>query len=119
MHNQITGQTTTSLIAQDAQYHVQCLVSLYNRARETKPSDDSDVHTVNEGIAFAELVSYIEDSCMDTLVALVFKLTDKVNLYCIRLKQPGTGILGDIAGVMLSCQSHRIVFSQSQQHYTM
>ena len=24
------------LIAQDAQYHVQCLVSLYNRARETK-----------------------------------------------------------------------------------
>ena len=43
------------LIAQDAQYHVQCLV-LYNRARETKPSDNFDMYTVNEGIAFAELV---------------------------------------------------------------
>ena len=73
------------LIAQDAQYHVQCLVSLYNWARETKISDSFDVDTVNQGIAFAELVSYIEDSRMDDLFAPVFKLTDLVNLYSTRL----------------------------------
>ena len=80
------------LIVQDAQYHVQCLVSLYNRARETKLSDDFDVDSVNHGIAFAELVSYIEDSRMDNLVASVFKLTDLVNLYSTRLKQLGTDV---------------------------
>ena len=41
------------LIAQDAQYHVQCLISLYNRARETKTSEKSDADTLNHGIAFA------------------------------------------------------------------
>ncbi len=40
---------------------------------------------VNQGIAFAELVSYIEDSRMDDLFAPVFKLTDLVNLYSTRL----------------------------------
>ena len=41
---------------------------------------------MNEGIAFAELISYIEDCCMDTQVAPVFKLTDLVKLYSTRLK---------------------------------
>ena len=89
------------LIAQDAQYHVQCLVSLYNRARETKLSDDFDVDSVNHGIAFAELVSYIEDSRMDNLVAPVFKLTDLVNLYSTRLKQVGTDVTGRIHSTKL------------------
>ena len=33
----------------------------------------SDVHAVNHGIAFAELVSYIEEVRKDNLVAPVFK----------------------------------------------
>ena len=49
--------------------------------------------TVNEGIAFAELVSYIEDSCIDSLVAPVFILADLVNLYSARLKQFGTDLV--------------------------
>ena len=66
------------LTAKDAQYHAQCLVSLYNRARakETKSSSDSDLYTMNEGIAFAELVSYTEDCCLDSTTAPVFKLAD-------------------------------------------
>ena len=80
------------LIAQDAMYHLQCLFALYNRARETKASDDFDVHTMNHGIAFAELVSYIEEARKDKLVASVFKLADLKNLYSIRLKQLGTDI---------------------------
>ena len=89
------------LIAQDTQYHLQCLVSLYNRARETKVSDDFDVDTMNHGIAFAELVSYIEDSRMDNLCAPVFKLTDLVNLYSTRLKQLGTDVTGRIHSTKL------------------
>ena len=81
------------LIAQDAQYHPQCLVSLYNRARETKSNEESDVDTVNHGIALAELVSYIEDARMDDQVAPVFKLTDLANLYSTSLKQPGTTVV--------------------------
>jgi len=89
------------LIAQDAQYHVQCLVSLYNRARGTKGSEESDADTVNHGIAFAELVSYIEDARMDDLVAPIFKLTDLVNLYITRLKQLGTEVVGRIHSTKL------------------
>ena len=59
------------LVAQDAQYHVVYLVSLYNRARETKECADCNADTVNHGIAFAELVSCIEDACMDDLVVSV------------------------------------------------
>ena len=45
------------LIAEDAKYHVQCFTSLYNEARDTK-AQESDVDSVNHGIALAELVSY-------------------------------------------------------------
>ena len=57
--------------------------------------------TVNHGIAFSELVSYIEDVCMDNLVAPVFKLTDLVNLYSTRLKQLGTDIVGHVHSTQL------------------
>ena len=66
------------LIAQDAMYYLCCLVSLYNRARETKAARDSDPDALNHGIAFAELVSYIEDVRTDTEVAPIFKLADLV-----------------------------------------
>ena len=60
------------MVAQDAEYHVICLVSLYNRARGTETySAESDVDAVNHGIAFAELVSYIEDSRIDTALLLL------------------------------------------------
>ena len=78
------------LIAQDAMYHLCCLVSLYNRARETKAASDSDPDALNHGIVFAELVSYIEDVRTDTEVAPIFKLADLVSLYATRLKQLGT-----------------------------
>ena len=80
------------LIAQDGQYHVQCLVSLYNRARETQKSD---ADTVNHGIAFAELISDIEDACMDDLVAPV------LNLCSTRLEQLGTDVKGRVHSIKL------------------
>ena len=90
------------MVAQDAEYHVKCLVSLYNRARGTETySAESDVDAVNHGIAFAELVSYIEDARMDNLVAPIFKLSDLVSLYSNRLKQLGTEVAGRIHSTKL------------------
>ena len=52
--------------------------------------------SINHGIAFAELVSYIEDTRMDDEVLPVFKLTDLVNLYSKRLTQLGSDLVGRI-----------------------
>ena len=77
-----------------AHYHIQCLANLYNRVRalsnKAKSSDDLDVHS----LAFAGLICYIEDSCMDTQVAQVFKLSDLVKLYSTRLMQLGCDMVG-------------------------
>lgn len=89
------------LIAQDAKYHLPCLVSLYNRARETTTSEDSNADALNHGIAFAELVSYIEDCRKDTELAPIFKLTDLTNLYNTRLMQLGTDTEGRVHSTRL------------------
>ena len=86
------------LIAQDALYHLPCLVSLYNRARETTTSEDTNADALNHGIAFAEL---IEDCRKDTELAPIFKLTDLISPYTTRLKQLGTGAAGRIHSTKL------------------
>ena len=77
------------MIAIDAKYHHHCLRSLYNRAREAAPKgndgDDSCLH----GIAFAELVAYMEDMNSDEDSAPVFKQIDIAQLYKVRLEQLG------------------------------
>ena len=45
-----------------------------------KTSEDTISDSINHGIAFAELVSYIEDVRTETEVAPIFKMTDPVNL---------------------------------------
>lgn len=83
------------LIAQKVKYHVQCLVSLYNKARQknVQVSDEMEATTlINQGIALAELVSYIEDARTDTEAVRVFKLADLTRMYTTRLEQLGTSI---------------------------
>ena len=86
----------TNLIAQDAQYHLQCLVALYNRAREAQSSKEPDVLAVNHGTAFAKLVFNIEEASKDNVVTPVFKLADLVNLSSNELKQLGIEVEGRI-----------------------
>ena len=90
------------MVAQDVEYRVKCLISLYNRARGTETySAESDVDAVNHGIAFAKLVSFIEDAGMDNLVSPIFKLPDLVSLYSNRLKQLGKELAGRIHSTKL------------------
>lgn len=84
------------LIAQEAWYYLPCLLSLYNITRKTKTSEEPGVDKMNHGLAFAELVSYIEDTRMDSLVAPIFKLSDLVDLYTTRLEQLGTDVAGRV-----------------------
>ena len=69
------------------------LNSLYNKARETKSSEDSDRDRMNHDLAFAELVSYIEETRMNTSVTPIFKLRDLVTLHTTRLEQLGSNVV--------------------------
>ena len=77
------------LIAQDAKYHRTCLVNLYNRVRNVKgqssnrPNDEQTV----EGLAFAQLVVFIEETLAEGLTSPVFKLADLAHLYATRIEQ--------------------------------
>ena len=47
-------------------------------------SEGHNADELSHGIAFAELVSYIEEVHIDTDVALIFKLADLANLYILQ-----------------------------------
>ncbi|KAI8503415.1 hypothetical protein Bbelb_192360 [Branchiostoma belcheri] len=77
------------LIALEAKYHARCLANLYNKARSAVPQDPgfSNEETC-QGLALAELISYIEERRHDDGVK-VFRLADLVQLYTKRLDQFG------------------------------
>lgn len=80
------------MIAQEAKYHLQCLVSLYNKAAALQTERDdkqSIIDKVSHGIPLAELVPYINEARMDEDVVPVFKLTDLVKLYSSQLEHLG------------------------------
>ena len=84
--------STADMVALEAKYHTKCLVSLYNRARKAKAEGhrDTDETEALSGIAFAELVMYIEEMRqLDEERAPVFKLSDLAQLYTSRLEQLG------------------------------
>ena len=79
-------------IAVEAMYHQNCLCSLYNRARQAAPKDNDGDDSCLHGIAFAELVAFLEDMKSDEDSAPVFKLTDIAQLFKVRLEQLGLSV---------------------------
>jgi hypothetical protein len=52
------------MIAIEAKYNNKCLCARYNRAsRQASPKDDDREEDHLQGIAFAELVEFMEDMC--------------------------------------------------------
>lgn len=89
--------STGDIIALEAKYHLQCLVSLYNRARQTKGTNEQkDSDTIVHGIALAELVTYIEDAQADSDIVSIFKLADLKRMYSTRVEQLGTCLSGRV-----------------------
>ena len=80
------------LVALEAKYHAPCLASLYKKAERVKEEGEEDETSprLPEGIALAELVSFIEESRMVSTAELpVFRLAELVDKYTSRLKQLG------------------------------
>ena len=74
--------STADMVTLEAKYHTKCLVSLYNRARKVKGDRCTDEMKTVSGIAFAELVMFIEEQ-IDEERAPVFKFSDLSQLYII------------------------------------
>ena len=79
------------MIAIEAKYHRNCLRILYNRARQAAPKDEHEDEARRHGIAFAELVAFMEDMRGDDC-APVFKLADLGDMYTVRLEQLGVTV---------------------------
>lgn len=78
------------MIALEAKYHLQCLVSLYNKANlmETDISLNNN-DKLSQGIALAEFLTYIDEERNNGEVAPIFKLSDIVKLYSSLLEHLG------------------------------
>ena len=84
------------MIALEAKYHRKCLATLYNRARTANSACANEDHADLHGIAFAELVAFMEDFRMEKGITPVFKLADLAHLYKTRLEQLGVVIEGRV-----------------------
>ena len=83
------------LIASEASYHSSCLSSIYKKAGaicEKDSVEDNVTDQIREGIALAELVSYIEESRLTSDTVHVFKLADLASMYTSRMEQLGASI---------------------------
>lgn len=78
------------MVALEAKYHINCLVALYNRRRQNTTSKSKQPKDKLQGLAFAELVSYIDEFFEDTNANVpVLKLADLVKLYSTKLQELG------------------------------
>ena len=79
-------------IAQELQYHKDCLTTLYNRekchlaALQKQENEDSQRKGINP-LVYSELLAYIVETNMGSDGPVVFKLVDEINLYKQRLEQ--------------------------------
>lgn len=78
--------TSGDLHAQDATYHLSCLVKLYNRERAARCTTTAEADIMMcESMAFADLISYVLMKLTES-VNYVFKMADLLRLYNERLK---------------------------------
>ena len=72
---------------------------MVSRVDTRSDSDDADDHI--HGIAFAQLVSYMEESRKEEDTAPVFQLAGLVDMYTTRLKQLGVSVDNRIHSTIL------------------
>ena len=97
------------LIALEAKYHTKCLSMLYRKAQYAKEGKDESEQPRHrlDGIALAELVSYIEEFGTSSAELPTFKLADLANMYKSCLQRLGCDTT---ARVNISRLKERLVF---------
>lgn len=82
--------STGDLIFQEAVYHSNCLVTLYNKAQRFSENTEGGEEKLHQGIALAQLVAYIEETRAESVDTIpVFKLSELTQMYSTRLQQLG------------------------------
>ena len=76
------------LVALEACYHASCLVLFCRKAAKTQSNDDENSDILH-GIAFAELVEYIEEKKVTSQSPPVFRLSKLCELYKAKLEEIG------------------------------
>ena len=94
------------MVALEAKYHTKCLANLYNRARAATESAiaDTGVDARVSGIAFAELVTFMEENRREEGIVPTFKLSDLARMYKARLEQLGVSVEGRIHSTRLKAR---------------
>ena len=94
------------MVALEAKYHTKCLANLYNRARAATESAiaDTGVDARVRGIAFAELVTFMEENRREESIVPTFKLSDLARMYKARLEQLGVSVEGRIHSTRLKAR---------------
>ena len=77
------------LVALEACYHSSCIASLYKRAETVCKGEADDTKFQLEGIALAELITYVEEARAASVSITVFNLADLANMYSTRIEQMG------------------------------
>ena len=68
------------MVALEASYHSSCITSLYKRTETVCKDQAADAQFQLEGIALAELITYIEEARESSDSITVFKLVDLANM---------------------------------------
>ena len=91
------------LMAQEAKYHSQFLVKLYNASsRNVEEGKHDNTDEVSHGIALVELMGYIQETKMSAKdVVPIFKLANLLQVYTDRLVELGVDITGRIHSTYL------------------
>ena len=99
------------MVALEAKYHTKCLANLYNRARAATESAiaDTGVDARVSGIAFAELVTFMEENRREEGIVPTFKLSDLARMYKARLEQLGVSVEGRIHSTRLKARSLAVI----------
>ena len=86
------------IVAQEAKYHSQCLVKLYNASsRKVEEGKRGNTDGVSQGIAFVEPIGYIQETKMSAKdVVSICKLADLLKLFTDRLIELGVDVTGRI-----------------------
>lgn len=89
-HELAAKLTEGDMIAREKKYHLNCLAAFYKRCRPKATSRNDEMPHAIEGIAFSDLLSYIEEVLVRQMgdeSYLVFKMKDLVKLK-IPLRDP-------------------------------
>ena len=90
------------VITQDALYHRKCRLDLYRKANDKQQGYYTDVQRQLHGIAFYEIISFIEEEFNTSWEFVrLFKLTDINKVFCETLESLGLQVEDRIHGTRL------------------